>query len=777
MAKSAAKATDEDENCCADLITFPKRVRTQVVRSVLRTPLLFRLSAAAVLLSGALAHANDDLRSRAETYASLATLDTSSLHSGVHGNEELAYRISAPAAWVEPVTAFDPDLERSAEDSYGFRSRLQDYQYNGVHRDQTASYFANEFELTNRYGVENYSTIEIGFDPSYEKLTLHEIRVLRGTEIIDKLPTSRRTVLQREQELDALIYDGTQTLAIVLDDVRVGDTVRYAYSLAGANPIFADNREIMIRTERTVALDRQYTRILSSTSRPLHRRVRGPELPLTITQNNLVEEVVLDQYGLAETEFEDHVPSRHDDSGAIVFSDMADWKSVNDWALPMYQLPKNKAPELVALASEIRSAHDDKAAQIGAALKWVQDEVRYFGVELGTNSHWPSRPQETLGRRYGDCKDKTLLLMALLKELDIDAQAALVNTNRSLEADNYPLRLHAFNHVIVHVSHAGKSHFIDPTIGYQRGALGEFHEPNYGRALVLSPDTTELTTMNTALSGKRLKVTKTLTVAPNADKPHRLAVETHRIGSLAESIRYRLDTDGPRTLSSEYESYYDDYFDGILAHRLPSFTERDGGLLEISEAYQIDQIWLDDENVDEYLWVYGDEIIGYLDKAKKKSTRTKSYALRHPIVVDETWHVSMPSMLRLDELDAEIDNEWMRFSKTHEVDASGTRLTVAMHYETKVDEVAGQDLAAYRRAVLDIEDAASFYIENTPRMASANLNINAGNDNNSQLTMAASTWQTNGLLITGVVLVSAFLTWLCLVLAFRRIDKAAAIDS
>ncbi len=728
-------------------------------------------------MTGAPAHANDALNTRAQAYASLATPDTSALQSGTYGNNALEYVIGAPAGWVKPATPFDPDLERTADDSYGFRSRLQDYQYNGVERGQSSSYFATEFELTNRYGVENYSTIEIGFDPSYEKLTLHEIRVLRGTDIIDKLPTSRRTVLQREQELDALIYDGTQTLAIVLDDVRVGDTVRYAYSLAGENPILADNREIMIRTERSVALDRKYTRILSSTSRPFYRRVRGPELPLTITRENLVEEVVLDQYGIPETEYEDYVPSRHVESGTIVFSDMPDWKSVNDWALPMYQLPKDTAPELVTIASVIRSAHDDRAAQIGAALKWVQDEVRYFGVELGTNSHWPSRPQETLGRRYGDCKDKTLLLISLLNELEIDAQAALVNTNRSLDADHYPLRLHAFDHVIVHVSHEGKSHFIDPTIGYQKGALGEFHEPNYGRALVLSADTTELTTMSAEQSGKRLNVTKTLTVAPNADEPHSLAVETQRIGSLAESIRYRLDTDGPRTLRADYEKYYEDFFAGIVADRLPAFTERDGGLLEISEAYSFDDIWLNDENVDEYLWVYGDEIIGYLDKPSKISGRVQPYALMHPVVVDETWHVFLPSSLRLDDLDAEIDNEWMSFRKSHELDASGTRLTVSMHYETKVDEVAGEDLAAYRRAVLDIEDAASFYVENTPSMAAAKLDTNAEkNNNNSQAPVAGSTLQSEGLLIAGVIAVTAFLTWLCLLLAFRRLDKAGSED-
>ena len=93
--------------------------------------MLLSLSVAGVLLTGSLAHANDDLRGRTEIYASLATPDTSSLQSGTHGKDELQYLIGAPAAWVKPVTPFDPDLERSAEDSYGFRSRLQDYQYNG----------------------------------------------------------------------------------------------------------------------------------------------------------------------------------------------------------------------------------------------------------------------------------------------------------------------------------------------------------------------------------------------------------------------------------------------------------------------------------------------------------------------------------------------------------------------------------------------------------------------------------------------------------------------
>jgi len=203
-----------------------------------------------------------------------------------------------------------------------------------------------------------------------------------------------------------------------------------------------------------------------------------------------------------------------------------------------------------------------------------------------------------------------------------------------------------------------------------------------------------------------------------------------------------------------------------------SFTEADAGRLEISEAYRFDEIWLNDKNVDEYVWVYGDEIIGYLDKPDKASSRKQPYELLHPIIIEETWHVSLPYAMRLDELDKEIDNEWMHFSKTHTLDASDTRLTVSMRYETKVDEVAAKDLVAYRRAALAIEDAASFYIENSPAIAAANLSQEDAGASSSYPAFAGQSDLSRGLFVAAIVVISSFLTWLALFLAFRRLDKA-----
>ena len=58
---------------------------------------------------------------------------------------------------------------------------------------------------------------------------------------------------------------------------------------------------------------------------------------------------------------------------------------------------------------------------------------------MGTNSHQPTPASETLALRYGDCKDKTVLLISLLKALGVEAHPALVNTEDNKLAYRYLL--------------------------------------------------------------------------------------------------------------------------------------------------------------------------------------------------------------------------------------------------------------------------------------------------------------------------------------------------
>ncbi|MDV7401596.1 DUF3857 domain-containing protein, partial [Arthrospira platensis SPKY1] len=80
---------------------------------------------------------------------------------------------------------------------------------------------------------------QLAFNPQHQRLLLHRVHLVRGDEVIDHTPTVRVRFLQRETELEQGVYSGVITAALLLEDVRVGDTLHLVYSVEGDNPVFA----------------------------------------------------------------------------------------------------------------------------------------------------------------------------------------------------------------------------------------------------------------------------------------------------------------------------------------------------------------------------------------------------------------------------------------------------------------------------------------------------------------------------------------------------------
>lgn len=115
----------------------------------------------------------------------------------------------------------------------------------------------------------------------------------------------------------------------------------------------------------------------------------------------------------------------------------------------------------------------------------LHKDVRYTGLEFGEASVVPRPPAETLKRGYGDCKDKATLLVAVLRELGIQAYVALLRTGPGLDQNPEFPGLSAFDHAIVHIPGPNPL-WIDPTVPEAR--VGLLPIPDLGRhALVVAP--------------------------------------------------------------------------------------------------------------------------------------------------------------------------------------------------------------------------------------------------------------------------------------------------
>lgn len=123
-----------------------------------------------------------------------------------------------------------------------------------------------------------------------------------------------------------------------------------------------------------------------------------------------------------------------------------------------------ESQEVKELASRIAGAASNNEERLLQVVRFLQSEIRYIAIEFGSRGIEPASPQDTISRKYGDCKDQAVLGTALLRSLGVKAWPALVSTESAV-AENMP-SLDQFNHMVIYADIDG-GRFADPTQRYQ----------------------------------------------------------------------------------------------------------------------------------------------------------------------------------------------------------------------------------------------------------------------------------------------------------------------
>lgn len=168
------------------------------------------------------------------------------------------------------------------------------------------------------------------------------------------------------------------------------------------------------------------------------------------------------------------------------------WDDIAGWYWEISQPSIIPSQEVNLLASKLTSGLDSKEKEIKAIFDYIQEHIRYISIAIGTGAFKPHLCADVLEYGYGDCKDMTSLLIALLKAVDIQAFPALLCTrgHRSLLTDMPKVK--QFDHVVVAVPSNSEYIWLDPACrNCQFGQLP--FEDQKASALVVKPDEGELT--------------------------------------------------------------------------------------------------------------------------------------------------------------------------------------------------------------------------------------------------------------------------------------------
>jgi len=360
--------------------------------------------------------------------------------------------------------------------------------------DQPVEYTHRAVRINDASVLSSIGRVPLAFIPAYQRLVLHTLQVIRDGAVLDRLPGAQVRFLQREAGLENNLYSGVVTASILIDDLRVGDTLELAFSTIGVNPVFGATFASGQAWDQGLPIEERRVILNAPVQRRIAWKTHGLVAPAIAAPTEKVVDglrtLTFEGSSIAALPPEQAVPSGVSIARYIEFSEYASWNGVATWAAGLFVDHEPPSPERVKVVATLMAKPTVEERVVGA-LEFVQSQIRYFSVSLGTSSHRPTLPNTVLTRRYGDCKDKSLLLVTLLRDMGIASTPALAKLgNRTGFDDRLPTPL-AFDHVIVKVDVDGTPWFLDATRMAQHGRLARMGQVHDGSQVLLASATTQ----------------------------------------------------------------------------------------------------------------------------------------------------------------------------------------------------------------------------------------------------------------------------------------------
>jgi len=158
---------------------------------------------------------------------------------------------------------------------------------------------------------------------------------------------------------------------------------------------------------------------------------------------------------------EDNMPNISEVCQMISVSSLTSWAQLADLNWDLFNKNIIVSKEMKTKIEEITSKDDSVREKIRSIIEYIQDEYRYVSMSMDSHHYEPHPSDEVFLNKYGDCKDQTVLALAMLRELGIKVYPALFSYTFDPDFEKrLPMPLY-FNHVILCIEHEDAKHYTD----------------------------------------------------------------------------------------------------------------------------------------------------------------------------------------------------------------------------------------------------------------------------------------------------------------------------
>ncbi len=403
-----------------------------------------------------------------------------------------------------------------------------------------------------------------------------------------------------------------------------------------------------------------------------------------ITSENVLPVELEETMSLSESPFNYMEISSHED-----------WTSVNKWATRLFKETDSKSIDSLYRSIVGKEKNINKKATL--IIDYVQNVIRYTSVNGGIGSIMPSPPEEVIKRNYGDCKDKSLLTIQLLKRAGVDyVFPALVNTVSGKFLDKNIAGHSHFDHVIIKAKIDNDIMWLDPSLYLQGGKVTSRHSYNYGMALVIDGISNSLEKMNTDAEKNKTEIIEFFDF-PSVTDDATLQVKTRFYGKNADYIRTVLDHYSVNDLDQQFKETYSTIFlDVTTSSKLEISDNYEENIITTTENYIIKNAWQKIEEFGQKGYVLTYEPLNVYNYVTPLACDKKKYIIDidKSISFSQKTHFNLPKDAIYKLNNFETSNATYEFKKEQKIiDISTSEINYDIFFKT--DQISPEDFYEY----------------------------------------------------------------------------------
>ena len=328
--------------------------------------------------------------------------------------------------------------------------------------------------LTER-GIEKYDDIAIPYQPSVQNITVNIARTIAADGTVYQPPQEAFNDVTPPGLLSQNLYSDTMWRVISMVGLTPGVCIEYQVTLEDKpeNAVGGEtwitggfnfqSTEVTLETNYALRIPSAWhlqwkTENFSRIALPGSMNPSRRDLPVSTHQEKPQVSTRYDENGnviyvwhYGETlalAVEEGMPHINDIAPRLHYSSIPSWNDVYLWYQQLAADRYTPDAQIEARVHQLTKDLTTKADKIRAIYHFVASRIRYVGIELGQSAYQPSPATEVLQKQYGDCKDKTTLLIAMLELAGIRAYPVLINPSPYERTDTELPSLNQFSHML-----------------------------------------------------------------------------------------------------------------------------------------------------------------------------------------------------------------------------------------------------------------------------------------------------------------------------------------